>query len=229
MDEDSALRRRSSSFEDRFPCRVTQVGALDVGEQNEPVHVELIAAVADLGHRPHRHREAGASQAGRNGRRLRPQPGGRPRSPRRPFRHPPPSSPRWIPGVEIDSSEVAIPMRSIRSTWSIGRPSRDLGHPIGVRVTCLLKCRPVRLREVVSVHIELAGRSSRMIHVPSPESSARLSRASHADQVDLAACQGGDPAAEPTPDPPSGLAEQQRADGVGVGLDQLVRLRDRDP
>ena len=41
--------RRFNSSEDRLPRRITEVGAADVGEQREPVHVEVIAAVGDLG------------------------------------------------------------------------------------------------------------------------------------------------------------------------------------
>ena len=103
-------RRRSSSREDGCERRVAHVRAADVREQHEAVDVEVVAAVARSRRWPRRRRAAGATPSSPN------RPGWsttarRPASFTARARSTP--SPKCTPGDEIDSSDVAMPSRSI--------------------------------------------------------------------------------------------------------------------
>ena len=64
-------------------------------------------------------------------------------------------SPRCTPGDEIESSDVAMPSRSITSMCSVGRPLRDPGHPVRMVVARPLQSGPVAVGDVVGVDVDL--------------------------------------------------------------------------
>ena len=159
--------------EHRFPLRVAEVGPVDVGEQDEPVDVEVVGAVRDLGHRGVDIRKWERAQqteatgvvddrapaglvdlAGQVTVRGRP-------------------SARWTPGVEIDRSDAgdpqAVHQRHVRSADQSG----ICGMPSG----CSWPARSSAAgttRDVVGVDVELAGSHRRRPKSSLSTASARI-------------------------------------------------------
>ncbi len=142
------------------PGRVAEIGAADVGEQDEPVDVEGVDAVRDLGDGRIDIREwertqepeatgmvddraaAGlvhlAGQIARRGLVGQVDAGGRDRQ-------------------ERAGDPEAVHERHVR----FGRPLRDLRHAVRLGVARALQRLPVRLGQVVGVDVELAERGHR--------------------------------------------------------------------
>ena len=149
--------------EHRIPDRVAEVGPADVGEQDEPVDVEVVDAVRDLGDRGvdvRKRERAEQTEATRmvddrapaglvhlagevaRGRR---------------------SSARWTPGRRDRQERRGDPEPVHQRDVLLRRPRRDLRHAVGLAVAGALERLPVGLGQVVGVDVELAEHRHRSI------------------------------------------------------------------
>ena len=199
--------------EHRLPRRVAEVGAADVGEQHEPVDVEVVDGSA-------RSRRSRASTSGSGSEPSRPKRPGWSTTARRPASftsrarsRAAASSARWTPGDEIDRSDVAIPSRSITATCSSADHVRDLAACRRVGRGRRAGALAGRSGQVVGVDVDLAGR---LDHRPKSKQAHRVGV--RLDHVVRLGVEAGEPAT---------LRREHEHRRTGAGED-VVEVRGRD-
>ena len=141
--------------EHRVPDRVAEVGPADVGEQDEPVDVELVDAVRDLGDRGV---DVGQRQRAQQTEATGVVDDGSPAG----LVHLAGQVGRGRVVGEVDArrrdrqERGGDPQAVHQRHVLLGRPRRDLRHAVGLGVAGLLERLPVGLGQVVGVDVELA-------------------------------------------------------------------------